>query len=344
MVRVNTPLPTRPLGNTGMQLTGIGFGTWATGGGGYAFGWGAQKDEDSIEAIKHAVSLGINWIDTAAVYGLGHAEQIVSRALQDIPRNERPYVFTKCGMVWNEEDSSAVPQKIANPHSLRRELDASLQRLKVEQIDLYQMHWPPSDGTPLEDYWGTLLELKTAGKVRALGLSNHSITQLQAAEHLGHVAASQPPFSAMRRGSGKEEIPWCYKNKTGVIVYSTMQSGLLSGTFSKERVAQLPADDWRSQSPRFRDEELRKGLDFADKLASIAVRYQVTPGAIAIAWTLAWPGVTGAIVGARNASQVDDWIQAGTLRITTADLNEIATAIDQLNIGSGPSRPSPIAD
>src|SRR2546428_5847827 len=232
-------LPTAPLGTTGMQITRVGFGAWAIGGGGWTFAWGNQADADSIAAIRHAVERGINWIDTAAVYGLGHSEQIVARALRDIPAKDRPYVFTKAGLVWDDRNRAAPPRPVGEPPSIRREVEASLRRLEVERIDLYQMHWPAEDGTPLEDYWGTLLQLKAEGKVRAVGLSNHDARQLDAAERLGHVDTLQPPFSAIRREVAAAELPWCAAHGTGVIVYSPMQSGLLTGAFSVARAAQL---------------------------------------------------------------------------------------------------------
>ncbi len=222
-------LPTVSLGSTGLSITRTGFGAWAIGGGGWHFGWGAQDDADSIAAIRHAVECGINWIDTAAAYGLGHSEEVVARALRDIPRSERPYVFTKCGLVWDERDRAAPPRRVGNPASLRREVDASLRRLGVERIDLYQMHWPPDDGTPLADYWGTLLALKAEGKIRAAGLSNHDVRLLEQAERIGHVDTLQPHFSAIARGVAAAELPWCGAHGTGVIVYSPMHSGLLTG-------------------------------------------------------------------------------------------------------------------
>src|SRR5213592_4191872 len=252
-------LPTAPLGTTGMRITRVGFGAWAIGGGGWSFAWGSQDDADSIGAIRHAVERGINWIDTAAVYGLGHSEEIVARAPRDIPADDRPYVFTKAGLVWDVHDHAAPLRRVGDHLSLRREVEASLRRLGVERIDLYQMHWPAEDGTPLEDYWGTLLQLKEEGKVRAVGLSNHDVAQLEAAERLGHVDTLQPPFSAIRREIAAAELPWCAAHGTGVIVYSPVQSGLLTGTFSAKRAAQLDAGDWRSRSPDFTGEIGRAG-------------------------------------------------------------------------------------
>ena len=331
--------PRRPFGTTDMRITRVGFGAWAIGGGGWAFAWGEQADPASIAAIRHAVSEGVNWVDTAAVYGLGHSEEIVARALRNMPRTGRPYVFTKCGLVWDERNRSAPPRRVGKPESIRRECEASLRRLGVERIDLYQMHWPAEDGTPLEDYWGTLLELKREGKVRAVGLSNHSAEQLEAAERIGHVDTLQPPFSAIHRGAAARELRWCAAHETGVIVYSPMQSGLLTGAFTAERAARLERGDWRAKSRDFTGEGLRRNLALADALKPVAERHGTTAGAVAVAWTLAWPGVTGAIVGARSPEQVDGWLAAASLELTDADLDDIATAIERTRAGEGPARP-----
>jgi len=332
-------LPTTPLGTTGMRITRVGFGAWAIGGGGWTFAWGGQDDADSIAAIRHAVERGINWIDTAAVYGLGHSEEVVARALRDIPADDRPYVFTKAGLVWDERNRAAPPRRVGDPRSIRLEVEASLRRLDVERIDLYQMHWPAEDGTPLEDYWGTLLRLKEEGKVRAVGLSNHDAAQLETAERIGHVDTLQPPFSAIRREVAAAELPWCAAHRTGVIAYSPMQSGLLTGAFNVERAARLGADDWRSRSPDFTGLGLRRNVALADALRPIAERHGVTVAAVAVAWTLAWPGVTAAIVGARSPGQVDGWIGAATLELADADLDDIAAAIRHTGAGTGPVRP-----
>jgi aryl-alcohol dehydrogenase-like predicted oxidoreductase len=333
-----TQLPVALLGATGMRITRVGFGAWAIGGGGWQFAWGNQDDADSIAAIRHAVERGVNWIDTAAVYGLGHSEEIVARALRDLPANDRPYVFTKGGLVWDERDRMAPPRRSGDPRSIRREVEASLRRLDVERIDLYQMHWPAEDAA-LEGYWRALLKLKAEGKVRAVGLSNHDIAQLSAAERLGHVDTLQPPFSAIRRDVAAAELPWCVAHRTGAIVYSPMQSGLLTGAFSVARAARLGGDDWRSRSPDFSGDGLRRNLALADGLQPIAERHDSSVAAVAVAWTLAWPGVTGAIVGARAPAQVDGWIGAAGLELTAADLDQIAAVIRRTGAGSGPSRP-----
>lgn len=332
-------LPSRQLGRTGMQITRIGFGAWAIGGPDWAAGWGRQRDEDSIAAIRHAIRAGINWIDTAAVYGLGHSEEIVRRALSGIALHERPLVFTKCGLVWNESDRSSIPRRIGNPASIRNEIEASMRRLGVERIDLYQMHWPANDGTPLEVYWQTLLDMKRQGKVRAVGLSNHSAAQLETAEEIGHVDTLQPPFSAIRREAAYSELRWCQAHGTGVIVYSPMQSGLLTGRFSQERAQKLPSDDWRSRSPEFSGGQLTRNLRLADALRPIAERHRTTVASVAVAWTLAWPSVSGAIVGARDASQVDGWIDAGTLQLTDRDLGDVAKSLRETGAGGGPLFP-----
>jgi aryl-alcohol dehydrogenase-like predicted oxidoreductase len=336
-----SPLPTRRLGRTEMEITRAGFGAWAIGGD-WAFGWGGQDDRESIAAIRHAVERGINWIDTAAVYGLGHSEEVVGRALAAMPAGERPYVFTKCGLVWDENNRSAPPRQVGAPASIRREVEASLKRLGVERIDLYQMHWPAEDGTPLDVYWQTLLDLKTAGKVRAVGLSNHDAAQLEAAERLGHVDTLQPPFSLIRRNVATAELPWCRDHQTGVIVYSPMQSGLLTGRFTAERARTLPKNDWRSRNAEFSGDKLTRNLRLADALKPIAERHGTSVATVAVAWTLAWPGVTGAIVGARSPAQVDGWIDAARLDLTAADLAEIAAAIAATGAGTGPRSPSEV--
>ena len=332
-------MKTMRLGTTDMEITRVGFGAWAIGGGDWAFAWGNQDDGESVAAIQHAVERGINWIDTAAVYGLGHSEEVVARALAEMPEGERPFVFTKCGLTWDERDRTATPKRVGNPASLRREVEASLRRLGVERIDLYQMHWPAEDGTPVEAYWRALLDLKAEGKVRAVGLSNHDAAQLEAAEGVGHVDTLQPPFSAIRRKAAAAELPWCAEHGTGVIVYSPMQSGLLTGTFTAERAAQLSAGDWRSRSPEYRGENLGRNLALADALKLVAERRGTSVASVAVAWTLAWPGVTGAIVGARRPAQVDDWLDAAGLELSDDDLDEIAGAIGRTGAGSGPARP-----
>lgn len=339
-----TSFPTQPLGRTGMEITRVGFGAWAIGGPDWAVGWGPQDDGDAVDAILHAVDRGINWIDTAAVYGLGHSEELVRKALASLPPSRRPYVFTKCGLTWSAEDPKAMPRRTGAPDSLRREVEDSLRRLGVDCIDLYQMHWPAGDGTPLDVYWETLLDLKRAGKVRAVGLSNHNLAQLQAAQAIGEVDTLQPPFSAIRRDAAADLLPWCAQHDVGVIVYSPMQSGLLTGAFTRERAAALPADDWRSRNAEFTQPNLDRNLALAEAMKPIAERHGVTVGAVAVAWTLAWPGVTGAIVGARSAHQVDGWLGAATLELDAEDLLSIAQAIEDSGAGTGPALPPDVEE
>jgi len=335
-------MPTAVLGTTGMEITRVGLGAWAMGGAGWAYSWGAQDDAEAVRTIRAAVDSGINWIDTAAVYGLGHSESLVGQAVHTIPEADRPFVFTKCGRVWDADNPLAEPRSVAAAASLRRELDASLRRLNVDRIDLYQVHQPAEDGTAVEEYWATMLGFVAAGKVRAVGLSNHDVGQLAIAEQVGHVESLQPPLSAIDRDAASELLPWCQRNATGVIVYSPMQSGLLTGKYTTASVADLPADDWRRTSADFTD-NLDRNLAVVDAVRTVAARHDATPSAVAVAWTLAWPGVTGAIVGARSPRQIDAWIGAGSLELTRDDLASIAAAIRTARVGSGPELP-PTAD
>ena len=335
-----TPLPTRPLGQTGMDITATGFGAWAIGGPEWSFGWGAQDDGEAVDAIRYAVDRGVNWVDTAAVYGLGHSEELVGRALHALDDSERPYVFTKCGLVWNEQDRTERPRRVGDPASIRREVDASLRRLGVERIDLYQMHWPPDDGTPVEDYWGAMLELREVGKIRAAGLSNHGVDLLEAAEKVGHVESLQPPFSAVNRSAGADVLPWCDEHRTGVIVYSPMQSGLLTGAFDEDRAAGLPEDDWRSGHPDFTPPKLHANLAVTDALDEVAGRHDAPTPAAAVAWTLAWPGVSAAIVGGRRPRQVDGWLPAAGMELTPEDMALVADVIARTGAGQGPAMPA----
>jgi aryl-alcohol dehydrogenase-like predicted oxidoreductase len=332
-------LATRPLGISGMDITTVGFGAWAIGGGGWAFGWGPQDDADSIAAIRYALDRGINWIDTAAVYGLGHSEEVVRRALEGVPQESRPFVFTKGGLVWNERDRMASPTQTLRPESIRRECEASLRRLGVERIDLYQFHWPDPAGVAIEASWAEMVRLVEEGKVRAAGVSNFDVELLERCESIRHVDALQPPFSLIRREAAERELPWCLAHGTGVIVYSPMQSGILTDSFSAERVAALPDDDWRRRSSEFQPPKLARNLALRNALRPIAERHRVTVAAVAVAWALAWPGVTGAIVGARTPEQIDGWVAGGNLALTDADLDEIADALERIGAGRGPTRP-----
>jgi aryl-alcohol dehydrogenase-like predicted oxidoreductase len=306
---MTTSLPTTRLGWTDMLLTRVGFGAWATGGGGWAYAWGNQDDTESIAAIRHAVESGVNWIDTAAVYGLGHSEEVVAAALAGMPEADQPYVFTKGGLVWDPADRTLAPRRTGDPASLRNEVEASLRRLNVERIDLYQMHWPAEDGTPVEEYGQAFPDLKHEGKVRAVGLSNHDIHQLEAAEGVGNVDAIQPQFN----------------------------------TFTAERAARLERGDWRAGHPDFTGPELSANLALAGALRPVAERHGVTPAAAAMAWTLAFPGVTGAIVGARSPGQVDGWLPAATLELKEDDTADIAAAVRATGAGTGPAAPAATA-
>ena len=333
-----TALPTVRLGRTGMAISRIGIGAWAFGGAGWVDTWGAQADTDSVAAIRRAVGAGVNWIDTAPIYGLGHAEEVVGRALRKMPGADRPYVFTKAGVVWDPERPNDKPAVIGRPDNVRAELDASLSRLGVERIDLYLMHAPPTDGTPIEEYWQTFCDLRREGKVRAIGLSNHSVEQLEAAEAVGHVDAVQPKLNLIHRDAA-DILSWAAEHQTGAIVYSPMASGLLTGTFDAARVAALPADDWRRGHPDFTEPALRRNLELVHALEPVARRYSMSVAAVAIAWTLAFTGVSGAIVGLRRAEQASAWLVAASLRLDESDLTDIALGIERAGTGSGPTMP-----
>lgn len=332
-------LPIRALGSRGPRLTEVGFGAWAIGGGDWTYGWGPQDDADSIAAIHRSLELGINWIDTAAVYGLGHSEEVVERALRGV--DDRPLVFTKCGMVWHDQ-ADGVPRPNLRPDEIRRECDESLRRLDVECIDLYQFHWPDTQtGTPIEESWGVMADLVAQGKVRWAGVSNFTVEMLERCEPILHVDSLQPPFNAVQRVAAARLLPWCLSNGTGVIVYSPMMSGLLTERFSSARMAELDATDWRHGMPDvFAEPALSRNLALRDAMVPIAERHGTSVAAVAVAWTLAWPGVTAGIVGARNAAQVDGWITAPEVALSAADLDAIAAGIAATGAGEGPSRPT----
>ena len=340
MATATRKLTTRQLGSTDLELTTVGFGAWAIGGGGWAYGWGPQDDTDSVAAILHAVDRGVNWIDTAAIYGLGHSEEVVGRALRELPAAERPFVFTKGGMVHDLARPFDEPERNLEPASIRREVEASLRRLGVERIDLYQFHWPDETGTPIEDSWGEMARLVDEGKVRAVGVSNFDVALLERAEAVRHVDSVQPPFSLIRRDSGADVIPWAAAHNSGVIVYSPMQSGILTDTFSAKRLAAMADNDWRRRSAEFLEPKLSRNLALRDALQPVAYRNGTSGSAVAVAWTLAWPGVTAAIVGARDAAQVDGWIDAATLQFSAEDLGEIVRALDRIGAGSGLVEPA----
>ncbi len=332
-------LPRRALGSSGLEISTVGFGSWALGGAGWVFGWGPQDDRQSIATMRRAIELGINWIDTAAVYGLGHSEEVIRRLLHELHPGELPYIFTKCGVVWNEKEPMAQPSRTLRPESIRRECEASLKRLGVERIDLYQFHWPDESGTAVEDSWNTMLKLIEEGKVRAAGASNFDVSLLERCERIRHVDSLQPPFSMINRSAAAKQLPWCAAHNTGVICYSPLQSGLLTDTFTESRVGSLATDDWRRRGAEFQQPNLGRNLALRDSLRSFAQEYGTTVAAIAIAWVLAWPGVTGAIVGARTPEQVDAWIGAASLQLPPEDMDEIADAIAQTGAGSGPTNP-----
>jgi aryl-alcohol dehydrogenase-like predicted oxidoreductase len=336
---MSTPLPTRQLGSGGPEITTVGFGAWAAGGAGWAFSWGPQDDDASVKAICHSVSRGVNWVDTAAVYGYGHSEVVVGKALKEIPSGERPLVFTKCGLNWAEDDRMAQPKRDSRPERVREECEASLRRLQVETIDLYQFHWPDETETPVEDSWGEMLKLVDQGKVRWPGVSNYDVALLERCEAVRHVQSLQPPFSMIRRDVGGSQVPWCAEHGTGVIVYSPMQSGLLTDSFGLERVAAFAPDDWRRRFEHFQSPRLEQNLALRDALKPIADRHGASVASVAVAWTLAWPGITGAIVGARSPEQVDGWLGAAALTLDEEDLATVAAAIEKTGSGSGPSRP-----
>lgn len=310
-------MQTRQLGNTNIQITPIGLGAWAIGGGGYAFGWGPQDDDESVKTIQRALDLGINWIDTAPIYGLGHSEEVVGRAIKE--RAERPYIFTKCSQVW---DSHGEVKSSLKADSLRREVEASLKRLGVDSIDLYQIHWPNPD-SDIEEGWTTLARLRQEGKVRAIGASNFSVEQMKRAQKIAPIASLQPPYSLLNREVEREILPFCQENNIGVIVYSPMGSGLLSGMMSKERVEKFAADDWRRNNPEFQEPRLSRNLELANLLTEIGYPHGITAGVVAIAWTLSNPAVTGAIVGARHPGQIDDLVIAAETRLTDMEKEQI---------------------
>ncbi|MCS7023563.1 MAG: aldo/keto reductase [Bryobacteraceae bacterium] len=315
---------TRRLGNSDLEITPIGIGAWAMGGPGWAFSWGPQDDQDSIAAIRRGLEHGINWIDTAAVYGLGHSEEVVARALEGI--RPRPYVFTKCGRVWNEKGEIG---KRLKAWSIRQECEASLRRLKTDCIDLYQIHWPEPD-EELEEGWATLAALQKEGKVRWIGVSNFNVAQMRRAAVIAPITSLQPPYSIVSPEAQEEILPYAAEHQIGVIVYSPMKAGLLSGAMTRERIASLPAEDWRRRNPAFQEPNLSRNLALVETLRSIGKAHGRTPGEVAIAWCLRRPEVTGAIVGVRSAAQVDGVIGALDFRLSLEEVDRI----DQLRLSN----------
>ncbi|MGC2466555.1 MAG: aldo/keto reductase [Candidatus Acidiferrum sp.] len=316
-------METRKLGNSDLQITPVGYGAWAIGGSGWDFAWGHQDDADSIAAIHRTLELGVTWIDTAAVYGIGHSEEVLAQALKDW-RGPRPYVFTKCVLIWDDKGHVTQNHTAA---SIRRECEESLRRLQVGVIDLYQMHWPPSDNGPgLEEAWQAMRALQTEGKVRWIGLSNFNVSQIKRAQAIAPVTSLQPPYSLIRRAVEKEILPYCKQQGIGVISYAPMASGLLTGAMTRERAAALPPDDFRSKSPEFREPRLSKNIELVERLRKVGGRHGWSPGEVAIAWVLSNPAVTGAIVGARNAKQADGVMRAGELKLSPEEITEIEGA------------------
>jgi aryl-alcohol dehydrogenase-like predicted oxidoreductase len=309
-----------------MELTSIGFGAWAIGGGNWQFAWGAQDDNDSIKAIHRALDAGVNWIDTAAVYGLGHSEEIVGRALKQT--SHKPYVFTKSSMTWGDDRNIVQTMK-----QIRQECEASLQRLRVEAIDLYQIHWPVPDNE-VEEGWSTMAELQRAGKVRWIGVSNFNVSQLERAAKIAPITSLQPPYSMINRAAEREILPWCLKHGVGVINYSPMQSGLLTGAMSRDRVAAMADDDFRKRAKQFQEPHLSRNLELAQLLQQIGSRHKVSAGVVAIAWTLHNSAITAAIVGGRSAEQVDGVVPAATFRLSESEFAEIGRFLVQNQIGS----------
>ena len=316
-------MQTKKLGNSNLQITPVGFGAWAAGGPGWEFSWGPQDDADSIAAIHRALELGVNWIDTAAVYGMGHSEEVVAQALKQW-RGARPYVFTKCVLRW---DANGKISQNHSAESIQQECEDSLRRLETDVIDLYQIHWPPRDNGPqLEEAWQTMAALQKKGKVRWICVSNFDAAQIRRAQAIAPVTSNQPPYSMIRRAIEAEVLPYCQQQGIGVISYAPMASGLLTGGMTHERAASLPADDFRSRNLEFREPKLSKNIELVEQLKRVGARQGRGPGEVAIAWVLRHPAITGAIVGARNAKQVDGVMGAAELKLSQDEISEIEGA------------------
>ena len=313
---------TRQLGNSDMYLTAIGFGAWAIGGGDWEYAWGAQDDSDSVAAIQRALDLGINWIDTAAVYGLGHSEEVVARAL--VGSSRKPFIFTKCSMVWDENHQI---HRSLKRDSIRKEMEASLRRLRVDCVDLYQIHWPDPE-MDIEEGWETLVKLQEEGKTRYIGVSNFSVAQMERVAKIAPITSLQPPYSMLNRSVEREILPYCEQHNVGVINYSPMVSGLLTGAMTAERVAAFPKDDWRRNNVRFKEPQLSRNLKLVELLREIGRPHGRSPGEVAIAWTLHKTAVTAAIVGARNPKQVEGIVGAATFRLQPDEMARIEDFFD----------------
>ena len=315
---------TKQLGNSDMQLTSIGFGAWAIGGGDWQYAWGPQDDSDSVAAIHRALDAGINWIDTAAVYGLGHSEEVVAKALKST--SHKPYIFTKSSMTWGEDRKIVQTMK-----KIREEVEQSLRRLQIDAIDLYQIHWPVPD-EELEEGWSTMADLKREGKVRWIGISNFSVAQMERALKIAPITSLQPPYSAINRAVEPAILPFCKEHGIGVINYAPMHSGLLTGAMSKERVATLPENDFRSRAKNFQEPQLSRNLALAELMKEIGARHSVMAGVVAIAWTLHNPAITAAIVGGRSAKQVEGILPGATFRLSDAEYAEIGKFLTEQGI------------
>ena len=331
----------RTLGSSGPELSTVGFGSWAVGGP-WKFGWGPVDDGESVAAIRYAVEQGVNWVDTAAVYGLGHSEEVVGRAVVPFSAGEDVFVFTKCGRNWVGRPEGVIENDL-RPASIRAECEDSLRRLGLERIDLYQIHWPDwTTGTALDESWGTMAELVDEGKARWIGVSNFDVEQLERCEAVRHVDSVQPPLSLLARGSRTTVLPWAAEHGTGVLVYSPMGSGLLTGAFDAERIASLDPDDWRRHSPLFSEPLLGRNLALVEHLRPLAEQLGTTLPALAVAWALAQPGVTAAIVGARLPRHIDGWLPGAQLELGEPELREIVEAIADTEAGSdAPPTPPP---
>jgi aryl-alcohol dehydrogenase-like predicted oxidoreductase len=328
-------LPARRLGNDGPMISVVGLGAWAIGGG-WLYGWGPQDDAASISTMHRAIESGITWIDTAGVYGHGHSEEVVGRFLQELPEPDKPLVFTKGGLVWDHADPAQEPVRDLSPRTIRSQCEDSLRRLGVERIDLYQFHWPDETGVPVEESCGEMSRLIEEGKVRWGGVSNFDMELLRRCEQVRHVDSLQPSFSAVSRRMAEQALPWARRHNNGVICYSPMASGRLTDAFSLQSWRDLPEGDWRRA---WDEDEVRSDLAVRDALRPVASRHGVSVAALAVAWVLAWQGVTAAIVGARRPEQVDGWIAAAGVQLSRHDLAEIAQAIRHAGAGSGPEKP-----
>lgn len=329
-----TALTTTTLGSTGLEITRVGLGAWAIGGP-WAFGWGPQDDEESVRTIHHAVERGITWVDTAPAYGLGHGEEVVGRAVRELPEADRPLVFTKCGMTW-EEGGDPMDGVERDASQIEREVEDSLRRLGLEVLDLYQLHQPPQDGTTLEEAWSTMVGLRDAGKVRFIGISNHQAEHLERIEPIGHVDTLQPPLSLVNRSILQSTMHWCAEHGTGSIVYSPMQAGILTGRWDAARRDALAQDDWRRRSGEYQSPAFERNLDLVARLQPVADELGCSMAELAIAWTLHQEGVSGAIVGARSPEQVDGWLRAGEVALDGPALDRIGEAIVESGAGAGP--------